>query len=108
RIGARPLLGSHKFRGSRCRRVGNSTHWKSTPHCWIAALALEHLTTFYEGNHMKPHYALLLLAFAVTTATAASTTYTVDPDHTHPSKTSGTVTLDTEAKTGTVDVLVDT
>jgi polyisoprenoid-binding protein YceI len=49
----------------------------------------------------------------------------VDPDHTHPSfevdhfgglstwrgtfkKSSGTVTLDTEARTGTVDVVVDT
>jgi polyisoprenoid-binding protein YceI len=74
---------------------------------------------------MKHTYALLLLAFAVTSATAASTTYHVDPDHTHPSfevdhfgglstwrgtfkKSSGTVTLDTEAKTGTVDVVVDT
>ena len=71
---------------------------------------------------MKHNYALLLLALAVTSATAASTTYNVDPDHTHPSfevdhfgglstwrgtfkKSSGTVTLDTEAKTGTVDVV---
>ena len=74
---------------------------------------------------MKHNLALLLLALAVTTATAAPTTYNVDPDHTHPSfevdhfgglstwrgtfkKSSGTVTLDTEAKTGTVDVVVDT
>jgi polyisoprenoid-binding protein YceI len=74
---------------------------------------------------MKPLYPLLLLAFAVTSANAASTTYNVDPDHTHPSfevdhfgglstwrgtfkKSSGTVTLDTEARTGTVDVVVDT
>ncbi len=74
---------------------------------------------------MKHKLALLLLALAVTTATAAPTTYNVDPDHTHPSfevdhfgglstwrgtfkKSSGTVTLDTEAKTGTVDVVVDT
>jgi len=74
---------------------------------------------------MKHNYALLLFAFAVTSATAASTTYSVDPDHTHPSfevdhfgglstwrgtfkKSSGTVTLDTEARTGTVDVVVDT
>jgi polyisoprenoid-binding protein YceI len=74
---------------------------------------------------MKHKYALLLLALAVTSATAASTTYSVDPDHTHPSfevdhfgglstwrgtfkKSSGTVTLDSEAKTGTVDVLIDT
>jgi len=74
---------------------------------------------------MKYNYALLLLALAVTSATAASTTYNVDPDHTHPSfevdhfgglstwrgtfkKSSGTVTIDTEAKAGTVDVVIDT
>jgi polyisoprenoid-binding protein YceI len=74
---------------------------------------------------MKQYYALLLSAFAVTSASAATTTYNLDPDHTHPSfevdhfgglstwrgtfkKTSGTVTLDTLAKTGTVDVLIDT
>jgi polyisoprenoid-binding protein YceI len=74
---------------------------------------------------MKYKYALLLLALAATSATAASTTYNLDPDHTHPSfevdhfgglstwrgtfkKSSGTVTLDTEARTGSVDVLIDT
>jgi polyisoprenoid-binding protein YceI len=74
---------------------------------------------------MKYCYSLLLLLLAVTTATAASTTYTLDPDHTHPSfevdhfgglstwrgtfkKTSGTVTIDTEAKSGTVNVVIDT
>jgi polyisoprenoid-binding protein YceI len=74
---------------------------------------------------MKHHYTLLLLALAATSATAASTTYNVDPDHTHPSfevdhfgglstwrgtfkKSSGTVTLDAEARTGTVDVVIDT
>jgi polyisoprenoid-binding protein YceI len=74
---------------------------------------------------MRHQYALLLLVLAVTSATAASTTYTVDPDHTHPSfevdhfgglstwrgtfkKTSGTVRLDTAAKTGAVDIVIDT
>jgi len=74
---------------------------------------------------MKHHYALLLLVLGMTSASAASTTYNVDPDHTHPSfevdhfggvsiwrgtfkKTSGTVELDTVAKTGTVDVVIDT
>jgi polyisoprenoid-binding protein YceI len=74
---------------------------------------------------MKHLYTLLLLALAVTTATAASTTYNLDPDHTHPSfevdhfgglstwrgnfkKSSGSVTIDAEAKTGTVDVVIDT
>src|SRR5882757_6655562 len=74
---------------------------------------------------MKNHYALLLLVLAATSATAASTVYTVDPDHTHPTfevdhfgglstwrgtfrKTSGSVEIDTVAKTGTVDVVIDT
>ena len=74
---------------------------------------------------MKYHYALLLLIVSATSATAASTTYNVDPDHTHPSfevdhfgglstwrgtfkKTTGTVKIDTAAKTGTVDVVIDT
>jgi polyisoprenoid-binding protein YceI len=74
---------------------------------------------------MKNHIAPLLLFFGVTSAMAASTTYSVDPDHTHPSfevdhfgglstwrgtfkKTSGTVEIDSAAKTGTVDVVIDT
>jgi polyisoprenoid-binding protein YceI len=74
---------------------------------------------------VKHNYALLLLILGVTSATAASTTYSVDPDHTHPSfevdhfgglstwrgtfkKTSGTVEIDTVARTGTVDVVIDT
>jgi polyisoprenoid-binding protein YceI len=74
---------------------------------------------------MKNHYALLLLVLAATSATAASTVYTVDPDHTHPSfevdhfgglstwrgtfkKTSGTVRIDTAARTGAVDIVIDT
>jgi polyisoprenoid-binding protein YceI len=74
---------------------------------------------------MKHRYALLLLALAATSATAATTTYTVDPDHTHPSfevdhfgglstwrgtfkKTSGTVRIDTAAKSGAVDIVIDT
>jgi len=73
---------------------------------------------------MKYCYSLLLLLLTVATASAASTTYTLDPDHTHPSfevdhfgglstwrgtfkKTSGTVAIDTEAKSGTVDVVID-
>jgi polyisoprenoid-binding protein YceI len=74
---------------------------------------------------MKHHHALLLFFFSVASASAATTTYNLDPDHTHPSfevdhfgglstwrgtfkKSSGTVTLDTEAKTGAVDVIIDT
>ena len=67
----------------------------------------------------------LLLILAATSATAATATYSVDPDHTHPSfevdhfgglstwrgtfkKTNGTISLDTGAQTGTVDVVIDT
>jgi polyisoprenoid-binding protein YceI len=74
---------------------------------------------------MKHNYASLLMILAATSATAASTTYRIDPDHTHPSfevdhfgglstwrgtfkKTTGTVEIDTAAKTGTVDVIIDT
>jgi polyisoprenoid-binding protein YceI len=74
---------------------------------------------------MKHKFAPLLLILGVTSATAASTTYDVDPDHTHPSfevdhfggistwrgtfkRTTGSVELDTAAKTGTVDVVIDT
>jgi polyisoprenoid-binding protein YceI len=74
---------------------------------------------------MKHNYALLVLILGVTSATAASTTYSVDPDHTHPSfevdhfgglstwrgtfkRTSGTVEIDAAARSGTVDVIIDT
>jgi polyisoprenoid-binding protein YceI len=70
---------------------------------------------------MKFPYMLLLLA---TTASAAPATYSIDPDHTHPSfevdhfgglstwrgtfkRTRGTVQLDTAAQTGTVDVVIE-
>jgi polyisoprenoid-binding protein YceI len=74
---------------------------------------------------MKYPIAPLLLILAVASAVAAPTTYTLDPDHTHPSfevdhfgglstwrgtfkKTSGTVELDPTARSGTVDVIIDT
>src|SRR4030081_1659607 len=73
---------------------------------------------------MKSHLALIL-AFASASAFAAPTFTTMHPRHTHPSfevdhlgglsnwrgtfkKTSGKVELDTAAKTGTVDVVIDT
>jgi polyisoprenoid-binding protein YceI len=62
-------------------------------------------------------------AFVAGTASAAPVTYTVEPGHTYPSfkaqhmgisfwrgkfnKSSGTVVLDREAKTGTVDITID-
>lgn len=66
----------------------------------------------------------LIAAGAAASASAAADTYTVDPTHTYPSfeadhmggvsvwrgkftKTSGTITLDRAAKTGTVDITVD-
>jgi polyisoprenoid-binding protein YceI len=74
---------------------------------------------------MKNYLAPLLFILGATSATAAPSTYSLDPDHTHPSfevdhfgglsiwrgtfkKTSGTVEIDTVAKTGTVDVVIDT
>ena len=74
---------------------------------------------------MKKQLCALLLAAAVGTATAAPVTYDIDPFHTYPSfeadhmggqsvwrgkfnKTSGKVILDMAAKTGEVDVTVDT
>jgi polyisoprenoid-binding protein YceI len=69
--------------------------------------------------------AFTLAVLGPVSASAASSTYTVDPDHTHPSfevdhfggistwrgtfkSTSGTIALDTAAKTGTVDVVIQT
>jgi polyisoprenoid-binding protein YceI len=74
---------------------------------------------------MKIHLVPLLLILGIASATAAPTTYTLDPDHTHPSfevdhfgglstwrgtfkKTSGTVEIDPAARSGTVDVIIDT
>jgi polyisoprenoid-binding protein YceI len=72
-----------------------------------------------------PFFALVAFASAIVTpAFAAPATYNLDPAHTYPSfeadhfggvsvwrgkftKSSGTVVLDTVAKTGTVDVTVD-
>lgn len=69
------------------------------------------------------HLLLATLVASCTSAFAAVDTYTIDPGHTYPSfeadhmgvsilrgkftKTSGTVTLDRAAKTGTVDILID-
>jgi polyisoprenoid-binding protein YceI len=74
---------------------------------------------------VKSPIAFLALMSIAVVATAAPITYNVDPDHTHPTfdvdhfgglsvwrgnfkKTTGKVTLDTAAKTGTVDVIIDT
>ena len=65
------------------------------------------------------------IACATTAVVAAPVTYNVDPEHTHPSfeadhfggmsiwrgrfnETHGTIVLDREAKTGTVDITIDT
>lgn len=68
--------------------------------------------------------AAAALALASVSAIAAPTAYNIEPGHTYPSfeadhmgisfwrgkfnKTSGTVTLDRAAKTGTIDITVDT
>jgi polyisoprenoid-binding protein YceI len=74
---------------------------------------------------VNKHFLLPLFILAAASASAAPATYTVDPDHTHPSfevdhfgglstwrgtfkRTTGKVTYDATAKTGAVDVLIDT
>jgi polyisoprenoid-binding protein YceI len=74
---------------------------------------------------VKKHYLLSLLVLGFASANAAPVTYTLDPDHTHPSfevdhfgglstwrgtfkKTTGNVQYDAVAKSGAVDVLIDT
>jgi polyisoprenoid-binding protein YceI len=78
-----------------------------------------------RGKPMKAFLIALALVSAAGAATAAPVHYDIDPEHTYPSfdadhmgglstwrgkftKTSGTVVLDREAKTGSVDVTVDT
>ncbi|MBS0309100.1 MAG: polyisoprenoid-binding protein [Proteobacteria bacterium] len=71
---------------------------------------------------MKLH-ALITAIATLASASAFATTYNIDPDHTYPSfeadhmgisvwrgkfdKSSGTVTLDRAAKTGSVDITID-
>jgi len=74
---------------------------------------------------MRTYFAALALLGLAGAASAAATTYNVDPDHTHPSfevdhfgglsvwrgifkKTTGTVALDAKAMAGSVDITVDT
>jgi polyisoprenoid-binding protein YceI len=74
---------------------------------------------------MKPFIAMLALSSFAAVATAAPTTYNIDPDHTHPSfevdhfgglsvwrgnfkRTTGKVALDPAAQTGNVDITIDT
>jgi polyisoprenoid-binding protein YceI len=76
---------------------------------------------------MKPkHLIALLVATIATSATAfAADTYTIEPNHTYPSfeadhlgglstwrgkftKSSGSITLDRPARTGSVDITIDT
>jgi polyisoprenoid-binding protein YceI len=71
------------------------------------------------------HLGFVAVCAIATAASAAPTTYKVDPEHTHPSfeadhfggmsvwrgrfnETTGTVVIDREAKTGTVDIVIDT
>ena len=72
---------------------------------------------------LKQLFIALLASGVAATAFAAADTYKIDPSHTYPSfeadhmglsvwrgkytKTSGTVTLDRAAKTGSLDILID-
>ncbi len=76
----------------------------------------------YITNIKLKHFVVAL--FATTAQFALAQTYTIDPSHTHPSfeadhmgisfwrglftKTTGKITLDRVAKTGTVDITIDT
>ena len=71
----------------------------------------------------KPVLAFVFAASAMVIGTASAQTYNIDPNHTYPSfeadhmgisvwrgkftKTSGKVTLDRAAKTGTMDITID-
>jgi polyisoprenoid-binding protein YceI len=74
-------------------------------------------------NHR--HLLAVLLAAGAASTSFAADTYTIEPNHTYPSfeadhlggisiwrgkftKTSGSITLDRAAKTGTVDITIDT
>jgi polyisoprenoid-binding protein YceI len=74
---------------------------------------------------MKITFAIAAAVLATSSAVAAPVKYTIDPNHTYPSleadhfgglstwrgkfnKTSGSIVLDTQAGSGTVDVTVDT
>jgi polyisoprenoid-binding protein YceI len=71
------------------------------------------------------HLTMALLAAAVTTGAFAADTYKIDPNHTYPSfeadhfgglstwrgkfnKSEGSIVVDRAAKTGTVDITIDT
>lgn len=77
-----------------------------------------------KTGHFRPAILGLALGTLGTAAVAAPMTYTIDPNHTYPSfevdhggtsiwrgkfnSTMGTITLDKEAQTGTVHVVIDT
>src|SRR6266403_5370695 len=77
-----------------------------------------------HGSSLMKLQLASILALVSVSALGAPTSYTIDPDHTHPSfevdhfgglstwrgtfkKTTGSVELDAAAKTGTVEVIVD-
>jgi polyisoprenoid-binding protein YceI len=83
------------------------------------------LQAFKQGTIVNKRFILSLLILGAASAGAAPATYNLDPDHTHPSfevdhfgglstwrgtfkKTTGKVQYDAAAKSGTVDVLIDT
>jgi polyisoprenoid-binding protein YceI len=74
---------------------------------------------------MKPKHLIALLAATIATSAFATDTYNIEPNHTYPSfeadhfgglstwrgkftKTSGSITLDRAAKTGSVEITIDT
>jgi polyisoprenoid-binding protein YceI len=74
---------------------------------------------------MKSKHLLVLLATTIASSAFAADTYTIEPNHTYPSfeadhfgglsvwrgkftKSSGSITLDRAARTGSVDITIDT
>jgi polyisoprenoid-binding protein YceI len=84
-----------------------------------------HVSTQYKDLMKLKHLSAALLAAAFASSAFAADTYKIDPSHTYPSfeadhmgglsvwrgkfdKSDGTITLDRAAKTGTVDITIDT
>src|SRR6476620_8369954 len=82
------------------------------------------VTTHHKEPTMKLKHLIIALVAVASGSAFAADTYVIEPNHTYPSfeadhmgislwrgkftKTSGTVVLDRAAKTGSVDITVDT
>ncbi len=90
----------------------------------LAALFITNCFKYYQGATMKKSLLILGLLTTATYAVAAPETYVLEPNHTKPrfsynhlgystqlsrfDKVTGKITIDKIAKTGSVDVTIDT